>query len=468
VPPPAVRSGLVLTMLLLASAAFLFTSVMVLPAFPDIARELGVDERAVAWLLTAPLLVGGITPPLVGRLADMFGKRRLFLVALAVFLLGSLVAGIGATRDSFVLLVVARALQGLGGNMFPLSVGIIRDCFPHDRQPSAFGLLSAGLGVGAGAGLLVAGPIMTALSWDWLFWSGAIVVGFALLGSVLVVPESPVRAGAQRIDWVGAILLVAGLLPVLLVISEGERWGYASPLVIALGAAGVIMLLVWGRWESRTVEPLVDLRILRTPAALTVNAQTFAIGLIQFGIMATLPLYLAVPPVFGFGFGADATAAGLFMLPSTIMMVLIAPVTGVVSKRCGAHGTLAAGALAIAIGSGWFLIGGIDPWEVYTSNALFGAGFGMVLGAISILVVAAVEPDRTGVAAGVNTVSRAIGGALGAPVATALVTAGAGVTDEAGYRVAFAVFTVAAAAVAVVSAFVPTRERVTRVVSSKN
>jgi MFS family permease len=257
VPPRAVRSGLVLTMLLLASAAFLFTSVMVLPAFPDIARELGVDERAVAWLLTAPLLVGGITPPLVGRLADMFGKRRLFLVALAVFLLGSLVAGIGATRDSFVLLVVARALQGLGGNMFPLSVGIIRDCFPHDRQPSAFGLLSAGLGVGAGAGLLVAGPIMTALSWDWLFWSGAIVVGFALLGSVLVVPESPVRAGAQRIDWVGAILLVAGLLPVLLVISEGERWGYASPLVIALGAAGVIMLLVWGRWESRTVEPLV-------------------------------------------------------------------------------------------------------------------------------------------------------------------------------------------------------------------
>jgi MFS family permease len=454
-PPPAVRSTLVLAMLLLASAAFLFTSVMVLPAFPDIARELGVDERAVAWLLTAPLLVGGITPPLVGRFADMFGKRRLFLIALAVFLLGSLMAGLGAALDSFALLVVARAVQGLGGNMFPLSMGIIRDCIPYDRQPFAFGLLSAGLGVGAGVGLLVAGPIMAALSWDWLFWSGAIVVGLALFGSVLVVPESPVRARARRIDWAGAVLLVAGLLPVLLVISEGERWGWAGPLVIALVAAGVIMLLVWGWWESRVAEPLVDLRLLRAPAVLTLNVQTFAIGVIQFGFMAILPLYLAVPPVLGFGFGADATAAGLFMLPSTIMMVLIAPATGAVSTRYGAHRALAAGALAIAISTGWFLIGRIDPWEVYTSNALFGAGFGMVVGAISTLVVASVEQDRTGVAAGVNMVSRAIGGALGAPVATALITARAGVTDENGYRVAFGVFTIAATAVALVSAFVP-------------
>lgn len=188
---------------------------------------------------------------------------------------------------------------------------------------------------------------------------------------------------------------------------------------------------------------------------LTLNVQTFAIGVIQFGFMAILPLYLAVPPVLGFGFGADATAAGLFMLPSTIMMVLIAPATGAVSTRYGAHRALAAGALAIAISTGWFLIGSIDPWEVYTSNALFGAGFGMVVGAISTLVVASVEQDRTGVAAGVNMVSRAIGGALGAPVATALITAGAGVTVENGYRVAFGVFTIAAAAVALVSAFVP-------------
>jgi MFS family permease len=145
-PPPAVRSALVLAMLLLASAAFLFTSVMVLPAFPDIARELGVDERAVAWLLTAPLLVGGITPPLVGRFADMFGKRRLFLIALAVFLLGGLMAGIGAALDSFALLVVARAVQGLGGNMFPLSMGIIRDCIPTTGSRSRSGCSAPGWG----------------------------------------------------------------------------------------------------------------------------------------------------------------------------------------------------------------------------------------------------------------------------------------------------------------------------------
>jgi MFS family permease len=456
-PPPAIRSGLVLTMLLVASAAFLFTSVMVIPAFPDISRELGVDERAVAWLLTAPLLVGGITPPLVGRFADMFGKRRLFLVVLAVFLLGSVAAGIGAAMDSFGVLIVARALQGLGGNLFPLSVGIIRDCFRRERQPFAFGLLSAGLGAGSGAGLLVAGPIMAALSWDWLFWSGAIVLALALLGSVLVVPESPVQARARRIDWAGAVLLVAGLLPILLVISEGDGWGWTGPLVITLVAAGVIALLVWGWWESRTADPLVDLRLLRAPAALTLNVQTFAVGLIQFGLLATMPLYLAVPPTSGFGFGADATAAGLFMLPSTIMMMLVAPVTGAVSTRYGANRALAAGALALAASTGWFLLGGIDPWEAYASNALFGAGFGMALGAISTLVVASVEPDKTGVAAGINAFSRSIGGALGAPVAVALVTAGAGVTDENGYRIAFGVFTATAAAAALVSALVPIR-----------
>lgn len=465
-PPPAVRSGLVLTMLLLASAAFLFTSVMVVPAFPDITRELGVDEQAVAWLLTAPLLVSGVTPPLVGRFADVFGKRRLFLVVLVVFLLGSLLAGIGAALDSFSLLIVARALQGLGGNLFPLSVGIIRDCFPRERQPFAFGLLSAGLGVGGGAGLLVAGPIIAALSWDWLFWSGAIVLGLALIGSVLVVPESPVRAVVPRIDWGGAVLLLAGLLPILLVISEGDDWGWTGPLVISLVAAGAIVLLVWGWWESRAPEPLIDLRLLRAPAALTLNVQTFVVGLLQFGLMATLPLYVAVPPAFGFGFGADATAAGLFMLPSTVMMVLIAPVTGVFSTRYGPNRALAAGALALAASSGLFLIGDIQPLVVYASNALFGAGYGMAIGAISTLVVTSVEPDRTGVAAGINAFSRAIGGALGAPVATALIATGAGVTDEAGYRVAFAVFTAIAVAAALGSAFMPARARQERATSS--
>jgi MFS family permease len=458
-PPPPIRSGLVLTVLLLTSAAFLFASVMVVPAFPDIARELGVDEPAVAWLLTAPLLVGGITPPLVGRFADVFGKRRLFLVVLAVFLSGTVAAGVSAVLDSYGLLIVARVLQGFGGNMFPLSVGIIRDCFPRERQPFAFGFLSAGLGVGGGAGLLVAGPIIAALSWDWLFWSGAIVLGLALLAGLLVVPESPVRAEVRRIDWAGALLLVAGLLPILLVISEGADWGWTGPVVLTLVPAGAVVLLGWVWWESRTPEPLVDLRLLRAPAPLTLNVQTFLVGLLQFGFLAMLPLYVAVPPVHGFGFGANATAAGLFMLPSTIMMVLVAPVTGVVTTRFGANRTLAAGGLALAASTGWFLLGGIDPWEVYASNALFGAGYGMAIGAISTLVVASVEPDRTGVAAGINAFSRAIGGALGAPVATALITTGAGFTDESGYRVAFAVFTAIAVATALVSAAIPSRGR---------
>jgi MFS family permease len=462
-PPPANaprRPMLILAVLVLASSAYLFTSVMVIPAFGDIARELDVAPTTVAWLLTAPLIVGAISPAVLGRFGDMFGKARLLVVALAVFAVGGAIAGIGALQDSTAILIAGRALQGVGAAAFPLSFGIVRDEFPAERVPGALALLSASFGIGAGIGLVVAGPIIDTLSWDWLFWIGSLVVVVALAGAIAFVPESPVRTPA-RIDWPGAMLLATGLVALLIAISKADGWGWDSGRVIGLGLAGIVVLAAWLRWERHAPEPLVDLEILRTPAALATNLEGFAVGFAQFATMAILPLLVATPARFGFGFDAGVTDAGLFLLPATIAMILMAPFAGVLGKRHGPRAALATGALLLAAALLWLAASHGHRWELYAATAVFGAGLGLALAALATLVVQSVEPSKTGVAAGINAVSRTVGGALGSQVATTVVAgttiAGTPLPAESGYTIAFIVCA-AVSAVAVVTAALVRRQ----------
>jgi MFS family permease len=455
--PSTRRPALTLAVLVLASSAYLFTSVMVVPAFGEIGRELDAAPTTVSWLLTAPLIVGAISPAILGRFGDMFGKARILVLSMAVFALGGAVAGVGALQDSTAIVIAGRALQGVGATAFPLSFGIVRDEFEAERVPGALALLSASFGVGAGIGLVLAGPIIDGLSWDWLFWIGTLVVLVALVGAVLFVPESPIRARAS-IDWGGAALLAAGLVALLVGISKGHDWGWGSARVLGLGAAAALLLVAWTWWETRSAEPLVDLRILRTPAALATNFEGFAVGFGQFGFMAVLPLLAVTPERFGFGFDAGVSESGLFMLPATIAMILVAPLAGLLGKRYGARHALLAGVVLIVAGFAWIAAAHAERWEVYGANAVVGAGLGMALAAIATLVVQSVEPTKVGVAAGMNAVARTVGGALGTQIATTIVAgdtiAGTGLPAEGGYTASFIVCAAISAAAILTAALV--------------
>src|SRR5436190_18612784 len=214
---------------------------MVAPALPAIQKDLHTTTTGVTWVLTIYLLTASIATPILGRLGDMFGKERMLVAVLCMFALGSLVA---ALSHSIGVLVAGRAIQGFAGAVFPLSFGIIRDEFPPERVAQGIGLISATFGIGGGIGLVLAGVIVDHLSYEWIFWIALIVTIIAIVCTLLFVPESPIKVPA-KIDWVGAALLSIGLAALLLGISKGPSWGWASAGVLGLLGFALLALVSW-------------------------------------------------------------------------------------------------------------------------------------------------------------------------------------------------------------------------------
>ena len=297
--------------LLVGVAAYALLQSLVLPVLPTIQHSLHTSQSAVTWVLTAYLLSASVFTPILGRVGDMVGKKRIFVVALAALALGSLLA---ALATSIGVMIVARAIQGVGGGVLPLAFGIIRDEFPSQKLGSAVGTTAALAAVGGGFGIVLAGPIIKVLNYHWLFWIPMIMVVAAGLAAHFLVPESPVRTPG-RINWTAAVLLAAWLIALLVAVTEGPSWGWASPRVLGLFVAAVVFLLVWIWVELRAAEPLIDMRMMRLPAVWTTNLVAFLFGACLYSALAFLPEFLQTPASAGYGFGASVTASGFFLLP---------------------------------------------------------------------------------------------------------------------------------------------------------
>jgi EmrB/QacA subfamily drug resistance transporter len=459
--PDGPRQHYNVTFIVLAMAGISFSLLqsLVAPALPAIQHDLHTNATAVAWVLTAYLLSASVATPILGRLGDMFGKERMFVLALAALGAGSLLA---ALATSVSVLIAARVIQGLGGAIFPLAFGIIRDEFPRERIPGAIALISALLGVGAGAGIVLAGPIVDNLGYHWLFWIPLIVVSIAGVAAVLFVPESPVKTPG-RVNVAGALLLSGWLVCLLLGTSQGASWGWTDPRVIGLYVGGILLLVAWIRNEMGAAEPLVDMRMMRLRGVWTVNAAAFLIGAAMFSSFILIPQFVETSTSSGFGFGDNVTKAGLVLLPSTVMMLLFGPVSGRLSRRYGGHLPLALGAAFAMVSFAFLAVAHGRPLDFYFASGLLGVGIGLSFAAMANLIVEAVPPEQTGVATGMNTVTRTLGGAVGGQIAGSVlagsVTA-AGLQTEHGFTVAFVVAASAADLVVLCALAVPRRVRV--------
>ncbi|HKQ17657.1 MAG TPA: MFS transporter, partial [Solirubrobacterales bacterium] len=290
-----------LAVLVTGALAYALSQTMIAPALPRIQAELDTTTTLVTFALTGYLLTASIATPIVGRLGDMFGKERLLVITLTIFGLGSLVC---ALSHSIELLIAGRAIQGVGGAIFPLSFGIIRDEFPREKVATGIGLISATFGIGGGAGLVISGLIVDHVAYEWIFWLALIVVIPAALATHRFVPESPIKSPA-RIDWGGAALLSGGLVSLLVAVSEGNTWGWESPAFLGLIAVAAILIVTWIRYEARHPEPLVDMRMMRDRPVLTTNLTALLIGFGMFGSYILVPQFVQVPVSSGFGFGAS-------------------------------------------------------------------------------------------------------------------------------------------------------------------
>jgi EmrB/QacA subfamily drug resistance transporter len=448
--------GLTLAVLLVGAMAYALSQTMVVPALPAIQRQLDTSATTVTFVLTGYLLTAAVATPIMGRLGDMFGKNRLLVVTLGVFGLGSLVS---ALSGSIEVLIAGRAIQGVGGAVFPLSFGIIRDEFPRERVSTGIGLISATFGIGGGAGLVLSGVIVDRLDYEWIFWLALIVVSGAIVAVRRFIPESPVKSPA-RIDWIGAALLSAGLVALLVAVSEGNSWGWGSVRVVSLFAFAAAALLAWIGYEQRVSEPLVEMRMMRNRAVLTTNLTGLLVGFGMFGSFILVPQFVQIPASAGFGFGASVTEAGLYMLPSAATLLVAAPLAGWLGGRIGSKLPLQVGTAIAAAAFVFLALVHDDPWSIYLGTSLFGLGIGFSFASMANLIVEAVDQRHTGVATGINTIMRLIGGSIGGQVAAAIVAghiAPTGLPEESGFTAAFVMSAVGVGAAFVLAFWIPGR-----------
>jgi len=465
---PRQHYGLTLGILTLAAAAYALQQTMVVPALPALQRELDASTTWVTWVLTGFLLSAAVLTPILGKLGDRFGKERLLVVSLAIFLVGCI--GCAAAPDIWTL-IAFRVVSGAAGAVFPLSFGIIRDEFPPDRMKVGIGLLSAVFGIGGGFGLVLSGLIIDNASWRWLFVVGAIGVAIALVLVHRFVPESPVRS-TSRIDIPGAVLMSVALVSLLLGLSQGGSWGWTSPAVLGLFALAALSAVAWIVLELHVDEPLIDIRVLADRPVLLTNTTALISGFAMFGSFVLVPRFVeapgGLPPVIadrlGYGFAATATTTGLYLLPGSLLMLFAGPAAGLLGRRFGSKWPLALGMALVALSATGLAVLHDEPWQIVVAMSGLSVGVGFAFAAMAALITEAVEPTETGIATGINTVMRTVGAVVGAQVGAAILTAttieGTGVPTEGAYVTAFALAAVAGGFAAVIAVFVtPPRRR---------
>jgi EmrB/QacA subfamily drug resistance transporter len=445
--------NITLGVLTLGGIAFALQQTMIIPALPQLQREFDTSTGWVTWLLTGFLLSASVLTPLLGKLGDQYGKERLLLISLGIFFVGS-VAAIFA--PNIWVLIACRIVQGTGAAVFPLSFGIIRDEFPPEKIGVAVGIISAVFGVGGGVGLVLSGLLLDHLAWQWIFAVGAAAVGGALVLIYLFVPESPIKT-PSRLDVGGASLLSAGLLALLVALTEGESWGWSSGRIVALLIAALVLLFSWGRYELRVPEPMVDMRMLAHRPVLFANVTAMLAGFALFGSFVLVPYFVQTPSSVGYGFGANATTTGLYLIPSAVVGFLTGPLAGVLGNRLGSKWPLASGMALGGVGAGMLALFHAAPWHVVLGMTVLGAGVPMAFAAMANVVVESVRQSETGVATGMNTVMRTVGGVIGGQAGAAILTgdtiAGTPIPAESAFTIAFAVAAAGAFTAAFVASF---------------
>ncbi|MDU0367019.1 MFS transporter [Microbacterium sp. KSW4-17] len=451
--------GLVVLVLALAGLCSSFMFTLVVPIQSQLPQLLNASRDDTAWVVTSTLLAAAVITPIAGRLGDMYGKRRIVLVLLVVMIIGSVVAALSTGISG---MIIGRALQGAIVGVVPLGISIMRDVLHENRVDSAIALMSATLGVGGALGLPISALVAENTDWHWLFWiAGAL--GAVVFGLILwIVPVSVLRT-AGRFDYLGAVGLAVGLIGVLLAVSRGNTWGWTSPLTLSLAIGGVVVLLLWGWFELRIKNPLLDLRVAARRPVLLTNLASIAMGFALFTSNVAYPQMLELPVATGVGLGLSLLAASLVVMPSGLVMMVLSPISGTLARTIGPRVLLVAGSISLILAYGFSLIFSTEVWHFVVANVLIGFGIGFGYAAMPMLIMRAVPPTETGASNGLNALARSLGTSTAAAivgVVLATLSTGDGETrvpTAQAFQVSFLLGIGAAAVALVLALLIPTR-----------
>ncbi|KIS25582.1 MFS transporter [Arthrobacter sp. SPG23] len=410
--------GAITAVLALSGTVVALMQTLVVPLLPDFPGILGVTADDASWLVTATLLSSAVATPIVSRSADMYGKRKMMVICLAIMVAGSIVAAVGG---SFLWLIVGRALQGFSSALIPVGISIMRDELPKEKMGSAVALMSATLGIGSALGLPLAGVLYESMGWESIFWVSGGAGTLLLAAVVLVVPESKVRTPG-RFDYLGAVILSGALAALLLAISKGGSWGWGSEPVLLLFLAAAILLAAWLPYELKVSQPMVDLRTSGRRPVLLTNLASLLVGFAMFANMLLTTQQLQLPTSTGYGFQLSVITAGLCMVPSGLAMVVFAPVSGGIIRRFGGKSALIAGAAVMVVG----YVGRVFFWDsiasVIIGSTVVSVGTAIAYAAMPTLIMGAVPITETASANGLNSLVRSIGTSTSSAAVAAVLT----------------------------------------------
>ncbi|MEV6761358.1 MFS transporter [Streptomyces sp. NPDC051105] len=457
--PARGASGAVVPVLAFAGIVVAVMQTLLVPVIKDLPQLLGTEPSNATWVLTSTLLSGAVATPIMGRLGDLYGKRRMLIFSLSVMVVGALIS---ALTSELLTMIVGRTLQGFAMGAIPLGIGLMRDMLPREKLASAMALMSSSIGVGGGLALPAAALVAQHADWHALFY-GAAGLGVAAIGLTLfAVPESPARAEGT-FDVLGAIGLSVGLVLFLLPITKGSDWGWTSGTTLGLFAASAVVLLLWGVMELRVKAPLVDLRTTARPAVLFTNLASIMVGVSFYVVSLVLPQLLQLPKATGYGLGQSMVTAGLLVAPLGLTMMFTAPLYARLSAKYGPKTTLILGMLIIGIGYGAGLGLMSAAWQSLVIAVVLGAGIGLAYSSLPALIVGAVPASETGAANGLNTLMRSIGTSVSSAVIgmvlanTANKVGGVAIPTMHGFRVSFLIATGAVAVGLVLALLLPKR-----------
>lgn len=401
---PEPHPGRVVAVLATAGLGSSFVFTAIIPIQAHLPEMFGSSREQTAWAVTATLLVAAVLTPISGRVADMLGKRRVALALLTTLGVGSLIA---AGAQDLWMLILGRALQGASTGIIPVGIAILRDTVPARRLDTSIALMSATLGIGGAIGLPISAIVNQLAGWRWTFGATAVFAAVVAVLVLVVVPESTRRSGGS-FDVPGALGLAGVTTALLVVLSYGSIWGWGSATTILTIVAALVVLVAWIRYESRTPDPLLDLRLARRRAVLMTNLTSFAIGFSLFASNIVYPQVLELPRTAG-GFGLSLIGASLVMMPPGAIMLALAPIAGGLSARFGPRVPLLIGAAFLTVAYGHGLLFSDEIWQIVVTNVLIGIGVGFGYAAIPALIMRAVPDHASGASNGLNTLFRSLG-----------------------------------------------------------
>lgn len=404
----------------LAAMVVSMMQTLVVPILGIIADDLQATTANVSWVTTATLLSAAVFTPLLGRFGDQHGKKRTLVGVLLVMIAGSVLA---ATTTSLTWLIVGRVMQGAATAIFPLALSILREEIKPEKLPGAMALVSGTLAFGSGLALVGAGLLTQGSDPDYhhVFWLAVVLAVVALAGVWFAVPASRATTGG-RTDWLGAVTLGALLVLLLLPVSQGHEWGWTSGRTLGSFAGAVVMAVVWVVTERRVEEPMVDMKMFAHRPVLFTNLAGLFLGFAMFAQFIGVSYLVQIPEdLAGYGFGASVLGASVvYLLPTTLVSLVGSQFGGVLVRRLGARVTLAAGACFGVLGFLWLTVAHDTTASVIGAGMVIGLAISFGYAAMPALIVASVPAHQSGIANGINSISRSVGSAVASAVITSL------------------------------------------------